>query len=41
MIEREWGRAGWMREWSERERIEQGWMNGVVGSGREEGAGLD
>ena len=33
--------AGWIGEWDEGERREQGWMDGGVGLGREEGPGLD
>ena len=35
------GRAEWMGEWDEGEKRGQGWMDGRLGLGREEGAGLD
>ena len=29
--ERRWGTAGWIGEWGEGEKWEQGWMDGGVG----------
>ena len=41
MGDREGGGAGWMGEWDEGEKKGQGWIEGGVGLGKEEGAGLD
>ena len=40
MRERGGGRAGWMEEWDEGERWGRGWMDGGMGYGREEVAGV-